>query len=717
MTEAVMGNPALVSKPAAQVLPLLRRDIHLYSGPSTADGAPTWTLHDPTRNLFFRIGWTEFEILSRWHLANSNAIINTVNRETTLHISQNNITALAEFMVINNLVMTSGEPGINYLEQQYAARNKQSAGILLQKYLFLRYPLLRPDRMLAAALPWIQPIYTRMFAIIIFAGLLTGLFLTMRQWDSFASTFSYLYSPAGIGWLIAALLLAKTAHELGHAFTAKRYGLRIPTMGIAFLVFWPVLYTDTTEAWKLTERRQRLAISAAGIAAEFIIAVLALLLWNIFPDGPARSAVFVIATTSWLITLFINSNPFVRFDGYYLLSDYLDIPNLQTRAFELARWKMLEWLFGLDNPPPGTIPVKQQRFAIIYAWMTWAYRLLLFTGIGLLVYHLLFKLAGILLLFAVVSWFIIRPVFHELSSWQAMRDRIHWNRHSVVSLLLLLSALLLLILPWNTQISAPAIARYTSYHHVYPPNHGRIVEVRTAVGTRVTQDQPLFLLESPELEYQLAQTRRSIDILRLQLARQATQASTIGGTGVLQSSLDKALSKYNGFEERRKQLEITSPIPGTVVEMADALTPGRWVNEELELALVVNQEDLLIEAYFMEERVNQLEEGNSGRFYPDNHGLAPFEVTIEEVSRSAIPVLDEPFLASNYGGGIAVRPQPDGTLIPNQAIYKTRLTPRDDLHITDQILTGVVKVDGQSQSIIGRLWQTIVAVVIRESGF
>ena len=717
MIEAVMDSSGPLEKPPAEVLPALRRDIHIYSGPSTADGAPTWTLHDPTRNLFFRIGWTEFEILSRWHLEDTDAVINTVNRETTLHISLKNVAALTEFLVLNNLTITTGEPGINFLEQQYAARNKQSAGLLLQKYLFLRFPLLRPDRMLAAALPWIQRIYTRTLVLIILAGLLTGLFLTMRQWDSFASTFSYLYSPAGIAWLIVALLLAKTAHELGHAFTAKHYGLRIPTMGIALLVLWPVLYTDTTEAWKLTERRQRLAISAAGISAEFIIAVLALLLWNIFPDGPARSAVFVIATTSWLITLFVNINPFVRFDGYYLLSDYLDIPNLQTRAFELARWKMLEWLFGLGNPRPGTVPVKLQRFVILYAWMTWVYRLMLFTGIGLLVYHLLFKLAGIVLLAAVVSWFIIRPVYHELRSWQAMRDRIHWNRHSVISLLLLLCGLLLLILPWNTQISAPAVARYTSYYHVYPPDHGRIAEVRTTVGARVAQDQSLFLLESPELEYQLAQTRRSIDALRLQLARQATQASTIGSSGVLQSELDKALSKYTGFDERKKQLEITSPLAGTVVEVADALTPGRWVNEGLQLALVVNQEDLFIEAYFMEERVNQLEEGNSGRFYPDNNTLAPFRVTIEEISHSAMAVLDEPFQASNYGGEIAVRPQPDGTLIPNHALYKVRLKPGDDIYTTNRILTGVVKVDGQPQSIIGRLWETVVAVVIRESGF
>ena len=708
------GPPA---SPPAETWPALRRDIHIYSGPSAADGTPSWTLHDPARNLFFRIGWTEFEILSRWQLQDTDAVISTVNRETTLYISLNNITALTRFLIVNNLVITDGEAGIDFLEQQYTARNRQSAGILLQKYLFLRFPLFRPDRLLAAALPWVQPIYTRTFVTIILAGLLTGLFLTMRQWDSFASTFSYLYSPAGLAWLIAALLLAKTAHELGHAFTAKRYGLRVPTMGIAFLVFWPVLYTDTTEAWKLTERKQRLAISAAGISAELIIAVIALLLWGVFPDGPARSAIFVIATTSWVITLFVNSNPFVRFDGYYLLSDYLDIPNLQTRAFELARWKILEWLFGLGDPRPGTVPVKHQQLVITYAWLTLAYRLLLFTGIGLLVYHLLFKLAGIALLGGVVGWFIIRPVYHELRSWQAMRDRIHWNRHSVISLLLLLGGLLLLVLPWNTQISAPAIARYASYSHIYPPDHGQIVEVRATIGAQVTPGQTLFLLESPELEYQLAQTRRTIDVLRLQLARQATQASMIGSGGVLQSELDRALSKYNGFEERKSQLRISTPLSGTVVEVADALTPGRWVNEDLQLALVVNQQELFIEAYFMEQRVNQLEEGSHGRFYPGNHNRAVFDVTIEEISQSAMAVLDEPFQASNYGGEIAVHPQPDGTLIPNHALYKVRLKPGDDVYTTDRILTGVVKVNGQPQSIIGRLWETIVAVVIRESGF
>lgn len=715
MTTIALENAR--AAPPADRLPALRRDIQLYRGAAAGDGSPTWTLHDPARNLFFRLGWMEYEILSRWRLASVRALAAAVCRETTLAIGPGNVQALVDFLVTRNLVIPDGTAGIDRLERQLAASRRQPAGRLLQKYLFYRIPLTRPDRFLTASVGWLDFVYTRTFAALLAAGLLAGLFLTMRQWDSFTTTFSYLYSPTGIAWLAAALVLAKSAHELGHAWTAKRYGLRIPTMGIAFLVFWPVLYTDTTEAWKLTERRQRLAISGAGIMAELMVAVLALLLWNLLPDGPARSAVFVIATTSWVITLLINSNPLVRFDGYYLLTDYLDIPNLQSRAFELARWRLREWLFGLGDPVPGTIPANRQHLLIAYAWAVWVYRLLLFTGIGLLVYHVLFKLAGLALLAAVVSWFIVRPLYLELASWKSLRPRLHWNRHGIASVLLLSAGLLLLGLPWNTQIDAPAVARFSRYAHIYPPEQGRIMAVHASSGDRVTAGQPLILLDSPELEQRQSQAERRIEMLRLQLARQSTQASTIEAVRVLQSELARTLSEYEGYTALRARLEITSPIDGTVFEVADALTPGRWVNTDLQLALVADPADLIVDAWLSEDRVNQVQAGDRARFYPENPDIEPFAVVVEEVGRAALPILEEPYQASTLGGEIPVREQPDGTLVPNQAIYRLRLAPEQQSVLTGQLLKGEVRIRGEAQSLLGRAWQAVAAVVIRESGF
>jgi len=148
------------------------------------------------------------------------------------------------------------------------------------------------------------------------------------------------------------LFFVKMLHELGHAYTARHYGLRVPTMGLAFLIFWPMFYTDNSDAWKLRKRTSRMAIAGAGTLVELGLAVPATFLWSFLPDGPLRSACFLIAATTWISSLLINLNPFLRFDGYYLLSDFLNVPNLQARAFALGKWHLRRFLAGIESPCP-----------------------------------------------------------------------------------------------------------------------------------------------------------------------------------------------------------------------------------------------------------------------------------------------------------------------------------------------------------------------------
>src|SRR5690606_27180482 len=186
----------------------------------------------------------------------------------------------------------------------------------------------------------------------------------------------------------------KVCHELGHAVIAKAKGLRIPTMGVAFIVFWPVAYTDTTDAWRLTRRRDRLMIGAGGISVELGIAAVSLFMWNLVGEGPARSLLFLLATSSWLLSLLINLNPLMRFDGYFLFCDLIGVSNLEQKAHLSSRYWLRRLLFGWDKPlsdDPPRIPFALFGLAI------WLYRLILFFGIALAVYHLFFKALGIVL--------------------------------------------------------------------------------------------------------------------------------------------------------------------------------------------------------------------------------------------------------------------------------------------------------------------------------
>ena len=225
-------------------LPPLREELALLDGPAAYDGAPTWSLHDPVRNQFYRIDWPTFEVLARWHLGNPARIVEAIEAETTLSLSEEDVEVVIRFLAEHQLVRPLGEAGTARLVQQEKARHSTLWQWLLHHYLFFRIPLLRPDRWLVRQLPRVEMFYSRTFLYLTLAALTLGLFQVARQWDHFAATLVDTFSWRGALGYGVALTLVKVLHEFGHAFTARRLGCRVPTMGVAFLVMWPVAYTD-----------------------------------------------------------------------------------------------------------------------------------------------------------------------------------------------------------------------------------------------------------------------------------------------------------------------------------------------------------------------------------------------------------------------------------------------------------------------------------------
>ena len=303
-----------------------------------------------------------------------------------------------------------------------------------------------------------------------------GAVLVLRQWDAFQSTFLHFFSLEGVLFYAVTLALVKSAHELGHALVAKWQGCRVASMGVAFLVLFPVLYTDTTDAWRLQSRTKRLRIVTAGVRVELCLALLATFLWNFLPDGPLRSAAFFVATTSWVTSLLVNISPFLRFDGYYAFSDWLGIENLQSRAFALGRWSLRRILFGLDDPLPEPLPRRRCRIMIIYAWCTWLYRFFLFLGIALIVYQLFFKLLGIVLFLVEILWFIVFPMTKELKVWFQRRQDFRASPARILSWLALAGLFLVALLPLPQKVHLPAVLKATQYSEIFPPLPARIEE-------------------------------------------------------------------------------------------------------------------------------------------------------------------------------------------------------------------------------------------------
>lgn len=123
--------------------------------------------------------------------------------------------------------------------------------------------------------------------------------------------------------------------------------------GVAFVVMFPMFYTDVSDAWRVRSRTARLLVGSGGMMAELMLAAFALLAWSLLPEGPLRTAAFLLSSATWLTTLAVNLNPLMRFDGYFILSDAWQVDNLQGRAYALCRWRLREALFGYGDPLPS----------------------------------------------------------------------------------------------------------------------------------------------------------------------------------------------------------------------------------------------------------------------------------------------------------------------------------------------------------------------------
>jgi putative peptide zinc metalloprotease protein len=700
------------------LLPPLRDEVGLYPGPRALDGSPTWTLHDPARNQFFRIGWPEFEILSRWDAGDAATLAERVRRETTLDVDGDHVSDVARFLMGHDLTRSSDARGTASLLAKAARLRQHWAMWLLKNYLFLRIPLVRPDRWLSAAYPWVRGVFTPAFRLSVLLVALLSLYLVARRWDEYLDTFSYLFSLEGAVSFALTLTALKVVHELGHAFTAKRYGCRVPSMGVAFLVLWPVLYTDVTESWKLASRRQRLAVGVAGVTAELVCAVFATFAWSFLPDGPLRSAAFLISTTIWISTLLLNLSPFMRFDGYFVFSDWLEMPNLHGRAFALARWWMRETLLGFKDPPPEELPPGRRRLVIAFAFCTWLYRVSLFLGIAALVYHFTIKLLGVALAAVEVGYFIVRPVWGEAAALWRMRERLRRpGRRPLLSAGAALLLLLLLILPWRSAVMAPALFRSGHVEKVFTPEQGaRIAAISLREGASVAKGDLLLELDSPDLAFKMGQARTDIAVLQWQIETQGVSPDLLAHSQVAEHEYGAAYAEYRFYADAVARLRVTAPIAGRVVDVADDLRPGLWLPPKVQLFSVVDAQQSEIEAYVYESDLDRIAVGDAATFYPEGGFLSALDARITSIDRANTRALPEAYLASRFGGPIPVRETSERELVPERAVYRIVLVPEPARAAPPRVLRGRLVIKGSAESLAARAWRSVLAVLVRESG-
>lgn len=699
-------------------LPLLRPDLEIVVGPAAVDGSPTYVIHDPVTRRFAKVRWAEAMILERLRTPSTLVTLSqSLERETSIRVSLTELYALVG--KIDNAGFTdSGKVRpVEILMKQAAARKVGLFKWLVKNYLYIRVPLFKPDRFLSQTLSAAQLLVsTPLLILYAFLGF-CGLIMLSQKWELYLNTFSYFFNPLGMFWYVLSVVLLKTIHEFSHAYTAKSAGVRVPVMGIAFIVMWPVAFCDTTDAWKVHDRRKRFRIGAAGVMTEFVIAGIALFGWSVSPPGVFNSICFVVSSVSFISTLAVNLNPAMSFDGYYMLMDLWGIDNLRSRAFAATRWLYRKHLFGMELPcPEKGLTRRRLTGFVLYSIYSWIYRLLLYLGIAVFVYYKFTKILGLTLFLIEIWWFVLGPVIKEVSTLSGMLSRIRITPALLAMLLALAGAGLWISVPFERSLTLPAVVVPKDMQVVYVPYPGVVETIYVKKGDTVKRGDPVVLLSSIDL-----QTEREIleaELEKLQLENSDLRLKEEDRAMVPQKldEIGKVKAELEALREKMNELRIFAKNDGRVLWWDDTLYPGRAVNEKQILGRISDPARMIVRAYASEDTLSEIPVNSSGTFRPASMGDSA-GVTMKRVSPERTRDIGHSALTSLEQGMIPVAPDASGRMKTIDAWYSIELQPETKGGELIPGESGTVRLKTKRRSLLVDWGRMVYRVLLRESGF
>lgn len=708
------------------ITPEIRHDIKLLETTPAEDGSKQWLIYDPVQNKYFTIGIDSFELLHLWEPKISITHFVQSLAAKGYETDEKNLKTFLDFLVQNHLVKYVSYDDVLKLEYQKKYHKPNFLKWLMHNYLFIKIPLVKPDKWLGKNLSNINFMYSRIWSLLLVILGMTGMIRAMKEWELFLSTFLHFFSFEGFAYYLVSLIAVKSFHELGHAFTAKRHGCHIPSIGVAFMVLMPVLYTDTTNAYLLHSKKKRLSIALAGIKVEIYLAMMSLFLWSILEDGPLKSIAFTTATTSLIASLVINLSPFMRFDGYYALSDLTDTKNLQPRGFAYTKWFLRKNLVGINDAPPELILGNKKIFFLFYSISTWIYRFLLFLGIALLVYYYAFKVLGIILFLVEIVWFILLPILLELKIWWQRRNDMTLNKQSLLFLLSLTAIIILFFFPWYSRVHLPAVILPQEMTDIYPIRKAQIEKLLVEDGDYVQKNQIIAVLRSQEIDLKINSLEKEIYALSKNLKLMAGNETVKNHRFIIEESIKKAKEEHDGLVNLKESLIIKAPFDAKI-KFETKLKNGDWVNPREAILTLYNPDSISIVAYCKESDIHRIKMKDRAFFIANNGEIIDIDAKINSIASTSSSIILYPELSSIYKGSIATRQSQDTKAVEENLKRSNLISENAYFRVDAKFdnkkfnfyfrVAGELIIEGEKKSFFEIVLQKTMTFIVKESGF
>ncbi|TNG00392.1 MAG: hypothetical protein EP297_03835 [Gammaproteobacteria bacterium] len=540
--------------------------------------------------------------------------------------------------------------------------------------LALRFPLFDPERFLERTLPWVEPLLGRIGFFIWLIVVVMGGILAVSHWTDLTENITErVLSPGNLILLWFVYPVVKTFHELGHAYVAKKWGAGVHDIGIMLLVLSPVPYVDATEAWGFKDKYKRMAVGFAGIAVELFLGSLALFVWLAVEPGAVRAIAYNVMLISGVSTLLFNGNPLLKFDGYYVLSDAIEIPNLGTRANRYIGYLFQRYAFKVPDAESPAQSLGERVWFVFYGIASFAYRVFI-TFIIILFIANKFFIVGILLAIWAITTQIMIP-FSKIIKYLFSGSNIRRQRPRA---LMFSSAgiaglgLLLFVLPFPSWTRTEGVIWVPEEAQVRAAVDGFIDQILAPIDSNVVPGQPLIQAEEPFLAARVAVFKAQVK--ELQAHYDAFQPVDRVQAAKIRDQLVAAKAHLMLAQERQSELVYHSSANGRfIVPNATDLT-GRFVTKGQLVGYVLEPIKLTVRVVVLQDDISMVMKNTRNvEVMLSSWGAEPISASIRRIVPGASPKLPTPALGSAGGGSIAVNPQDKQGVTTLQQVFQLEL--------------------------------------------
>ena len=480
---------------------------------SIYQGEYCWIVKDPIAMKYFRLRKAEHLVLQALHEPVSYDALKLILMAEfpELHVRLETIQQLVAHLHKSGLLIAESSGQAKQLGKKRDKDQLQKVARVAMSVYALKFPGWDPERLLNWMYPKCRFFFTTWFTLIVLATCVAALTLVGTNLDTFQSKlpeFSQFFAVENLLLMMGLLIFTKSIHEFGHGLMCKHFGGECHQIGFMLMVLTPAMYCDTSDSWTLKNRWHRMAIGAAGMYVEIFLAAICTFVWWFTQPGWIHYMALNIVFLSSVTTLLFNANPLLRYDGYYILSDLWEVPNLSQKAKQSLLSKMRQWGLGMKPVPAHQLPKKHKKRVLVYAVAAFVYRIFIMLTIMWFMSEVLqpYGLEAIAHLFIALSLtgLVVVPMFKlfKYFSYPGRVREVKPVRFWITSVLSTAAILFFCFYPLPHYVWTDFVVRPMDAQNLILTHEGQLSTVHVREGERVEAGQSIAMIENSKLKLQ-----------------------------------------------------------------------------------------------------------------------------------------------------------------------------------------------------------------------